>query len=532
MEAWLILLLFAFTLIFILPAVALSKARQAQQEIEKLKARLRALEDHRFVAPGTERTAEQSEVTPTVLTPIPSLATLLEISEPAKHSTRPPLPQFSETTLPSPEPPSRQPINWEQFMGAKLFAWIGGLAFFLGVAFFVKYSFEHNLIPPELRVAIGFIVGIALIIGGLTLRRKENVVTAQTLCATGILILYAVTFACRAFYHFSFFGLIPTFALMTLITASAFLLSVRMNAIAVAVLGIAGGFLTPVLLSTGQDNPAGLFGYIALLDLGLLLIARRKEWGALPLLGAAGTAFTQVMWVGAFFHRNEYFAGNNTLIAMTIFVAFEALFCAAALTHRRTDDFDRALGGAAFGIAAFAVGWAFYFLSFATIANRPALVFSYLFLVDVGLLALMFAKEELARLLTVAGSAVFLFLALWTTNYLTSRNLYVALAAYFIFAVEHSITPILLARLGKKTPLWSAHLFPAITLGLVLLPICQLASASFLVWPLVLCVDVLALFAALATGMLSPFIVVIVLTLVALGAWLFQIPPAQLAGLN
>src|SRR5207249_908388 len=46
----------------------------------------------------------------------------------------------------------KPPINWEQFMGAKLFAWIGGLALFLGVAFFVKYSFEHNLIPPEVRV--------------------------------------------------------------------------------------------------------------------------------------------------------------------------------------------------------------------------------------------------------------------------------------------------------------------------------------------------------------------------------------------
>ena len=99
-------------------------------------------------------------------------------------------------------------------MGAKMFAWIGGFALFLGVAFFVKYSFEHNLIPPELRVAIGFLAGIALVGGGVLLKRKENVITAQTLCATGILILYAVTFACRAFYHFPFFGLIPTFALM------------------------------------------------------------------------------------------------------------------------------------------------------------------------------------------------------------------------------------------------------------------------------------------------------------------------------
>ena len=51
-----------------------------------------------------------------------------------------------------------------------------------------------------------------------------------------------------------------------------------MNALVVAVLGIAGGFLTPVLLSTGQDNPLGLFGYIALLDIGLLAVARRKDW--------------------------------------------------------------------------------------------------------------------------------------------------------------------------------------------------------------------------------------------------------------
>src|SRR5213083_130802 len=191
-------------------------------------------------------------------------------------------------------------------MGAKLFAWIGGLALFLGVAFFVKYSFEHNLIPPEVRVAIGFAVGLILVVGGLALKRKENVVTAQTLCATGTLILYAVTFACRSFYHFAFFGLVPTFLLMTLITAVAFLLAVRLNAIVVAILGLAGGFLTPVLLSTGQDNPPGLFGYIALLDIGLLMVAQRQRWNVLPILGGIGTALMQIAWVAAFFVPEKY----------------------------------------------------------------------------------------------------------------------------------------------------------------------------------------------------------------------------------
>src|SRR5205814_7381094 len=80
-------------------------------------------------------------------------------------------------------------------------------------------------------------------------------------------------------------------------------------------------------------------------------------------------------------------------------------------------------------------------------------------------------------------------------------------------------------RLGKATPPWSAHLFPAATLLLVLLPIFKLATASFLVWPLVLCVDVIALLAAAMTGMLAAVAIVLVLTLVALGAWMLQIPP-------
>src|SRR5947209_20502696 len=72
----------------------------------------------------------------------------------------PPIPQeLLKPKAPQIARPSKPPIDWEQFMGAKLFAWIGGFALFLGIAFFVKYSFEHNLIPPELRIAIGFVVG-------------------------------------------------------------------------------------------------------------------------------------------------------------------------------------------------------------------------------------------------------------------------------------------------------------------------------------------------------------------------------------
>src|SRR6266481_4581479 len=313
----LILILIGFVIaILVLPFVALAKANIAKRVVDDVVTRLSSLENEMRSLQGQlippvrpETSAPAAEVVPP---PFPIIAPAPVVPETAPEP--PPIPrELLEPSALQSARPVKPHIDWEQFMGAKLFAWIGGLALFLGVAFFVKYSFEHNLIPPELRVAIGFVVGVSLLVGGVLLKRKENAVTAQTLCATGVLVLYTVMFACRSYYHFAFFGLIPTFLLMTLITAVAFLLAVRLNAIVVAILGLAGGFLTPVLLSAGQDRPLGLFVYIALLDIGLLAASQRQRWNALPILGAAGTALTQIGWIGTFFVSEKYFDGNKEI---------------------------------------------------------------------------------------------------------------------------------------------------------------------------------------------------------------------------
>ena len=184
--------------------------------------------------------------------PSPGFAPLFQKPAPAISPALAMSPVGSPAPAPTPAPPPRPAlpaINWEQFMGVKMFAWLGGLALFLGVVFFVKYSFEHNLIPPELRVAIGFVTGLGLLVGGVVLhRRQQYVVGAQALCATGVVILYAVTYACRSIYHFEFFGPIPTFLLMVLVTTTAFFVAVRLDALVVAILGMLGGFLSPMLI--------------------------------------------------------------------------------------------------------------------------------------------------------------------------------------------------------------------------------------------------------------------------------------------
>jgi hypothetical protein len=505
--------------ILVMPVVALAKANRAKRAVADLVRRVTSLEHElRNLRPQTV-----SPMQPEAMIPAPAVSNAT--------SNPPPIPQeLLAPKAPQLAKPTRPPINWEQFMGAKLFAWIGGFALFLGIAFFVKYSFEHNLIPPELRIAIGFVAGAGLVVGGLLLKRKENAVTAQTLCATGILVLYAVTFASRAYYHFAFFGLIPTFLLMTLITAVAFLLSVRLNAIVVAVLGIAGGFLTPILLSTNQDNPLGLFGYVALLDIALLALALRQRWNALPILGAAGTVLMQFAWVGAFFVSEKYFAGSRVLIFMAVFVGFQVLFLAAAAWAKRSGKASRTLFACAIGFGAVAMLSAFYLLDFRTVAHQPALLFTYLFVIDLGLLALTLIERKLAIVHVLAGIGAFIFLGAWTSKYLAAGHIYTVLAFYFVFALFHAAVPIALQRLHKiEIPRWT-HIFPALALVLVLIPIFQVTELSLLVWPFVFIIDVLAIGLALATATLLPVIVVLVLTLIAIGALLVRIP-TELTGL-
>ncbi len=457
---------------------------------------------------------------PAVAAALPPAATQAKVSPPRPPRIGPP------PAEPPAPPPSRLPAipstTWEHFMGVKLFAWLGGLALFLGVVFFVKYSFEHNLIPPEVRVALGFLTGVALLVGGVRVRARHYAVTSQTLCGTGIVILYAVTFACRSIYHFDFFGLFPTFALMALITATAFLLAVRLDALVVAVLGMLGGFLTPVLLSTGQDNPAGLFGYIALLDVGLVAVALHRRWRFLVALSAVGTVLTQLGWVATFF------AVPKVFVAIAIFLGFAVFFLLPFLWADRQGATDFWISSSAILLPFTALGFAFYLLSFPELGRRPGVLFAFILAADLCLLAVARAREALAPVHLAAGLTVFALLAAWTLRHLTGDLLNWALGFYLLFAICHSVFPVVLQGLRPGVPRpWWAHLFPGVALLLVLAPIATLEPVSLLIWPAVLLIDLLAMGLAIVLRSLLAIVAALALTVLAAALWIFRVP-AQL----
>ena len=185
--------------------------------------------------------------------------------------------------------------EWETLIGGKLLNRVGALALILGVGFFLKYAFDNDWLNETARVVLGVAAGLLLVAGGHRSHRRRMAVFAQGLTGAGVGILYLTIYAACDFYD-----LIPqpaAFLLMALVTAAALLLSLRYDARAIALLGWAGGFLTPFLFVTAEPNTIGLFVYVTLLDAGLIaVLLNRRHWRLLEPLGIAATYATYLAW--------------------------------------------------------------------------------------------------------------------------------------------------------------------------------------------------------------------------------------------
>ena len=193
---------------------------------------------------------------------------------------------------------------------------------------FLQYSIEHDLIPPVVRVAVGFLVGIGCVLAAEMLRDRGYGPTANTLAGAGIVILYASVWAARVLYELIGSGL--GYGLMILVTLACGMISWRHRARDTALLGLIGGFATPLLLSTGQDNPIGLFAYVLMLDVGLFALARVRGWPVLAVLSLAGTVFYQAAWIVTRMGPERAVLGLGILAVFGLFYAIAGRFQIAA----------------------------------------------------------------------------------------------------------------------------------------------------------------------------------------------------------
>jgi uncharacterized membrane protein len=153
---------------------------------------------------------------------------------------------------------------------------IGIVILVVGIGFFLKYSIDKGLIGPTARVMLVVITGLVMLISGTRILGGKYHLLGQGLMGGGFASLYFSVFA--AYEYLDLIEAVPAFVAMALITLVAGIMAVRFNSLLVCVLGIIGGYGTPLMLSAGPTNYPALFGYMLVLGCGVLFISVYRNW--------------------------------------------------------------------------------------------------------------------------------------------------------------------------------------------------------------------------------------------------------------
>ena len=203
-------------------------------------------------------------------------------------------------SAPEEPPPSIWPwssaLDWELVLGLNWFAIIGAAALAIGVGFFLKLSFDNNWIGVTGRIVLGIVSGMALMgVGEFAQRRYPR--WAQAVTGGGISILYLSVFASSGFYDL--IAPVPALFFLALVVALAGALALRYESLVIAILGLAGAFLTPVLLAGTLESSQRmvLLLYILLVDAGILGVSTFRNWRWFTLVGLVASYILFAIWL-------------------------------------------------------------------------------------------------------------------------------------------------------------------------------------------------------------------------------------------
>ncbi|TAK56933.1 DUF2339 domain-containing protein [Patescibacteria group bacterium] len=267
---------------------------------------------------GSAPTPSASSTTPA---PAPTAS---DMSQPAAAPTSP------VTASAAPAPSGKGAATATEFaFNTKWLMVAGIIAILFGVGFFIKFSFDNNLIGETGRVILGLIIGLGFIGTGEWFYRKYPKY-AFFLTGGGIAILYLSLYSAFGLYHMV--EQLTAFLGMILVTLFSVVLSVRYNSVAIAGIALLGGFLTPILVSSSTVNDIGLLTYITLLDLGLFALAYFRNWKSLVWGCALGT----LLLVGSWFFG--HYDSSKLFMTEFYFTLYWAIFTGSTLVFYYFND--------------------------------------------------------------------------------------------------------------------------------------------------------------------------------------------------
>jgi uncharacterized membrane protein len=226
-------------------------------------------------------------------------------------------------------------LTLEQRIGTLWILIAGVIAVIFAAGFFIKYAYDNNWIGPTGRVLIVAIVGLIALATGEVTRRRGYGIVAKGVTALGFALLYLAIFGAYWWYKL-FDSQTPAFVLAVLVTLAAMLYAVSLNEVVMAFVSLLGGFLTPLIVTTGENRPIALFTYALILGVGAMVCALYRKWRAVNVLAFVGTFVLYIGWFEKFYRpvmKTAEGAPEQIAIALVWLGVFLAVYLVLPLLY-------------------------------------------------------------------------------------------------------------------------------------------------------------------------------------------------------
>ena len=312
----------AIVIALLLPLLSFVRGFQFQAELNNLRSRIDLLERQLAARPVAPPRAEAASPSPRADVAAPA-GTASPIQPPTSPSASIP-PPTQRPTAPHPEPErdllhalftDAAALDLEERIGGRWLQHAGMIVLVLGIAFFLRYAFDHEWLSPVVRVVLGAFVGVGMAAGGLRLSRKYRAY-GLFLSGGGIAVLYLSVYAGLNLYYL--FEPELAFSLLVVITAAAALLADRTDSLGLALMAVCGGFATPFLVGGTRDQQITLFTYVSLLVAATMYLAYRRTWPWLNVASLVLTGVTVLVWADRFYTADKYL---RTELFLTVYCA-------------------------------------------------------------------------------------------------------------------------------------------------------------------------------------------------------------------
>ena len=324
----------------ILSIVALSKASSADLKIQMLEDKLKQAAKPETEKPlPSQASAAESNPQENMSAPTENKTVLSEVQNQLTQQQPPeqtdaPLAAASAEEGPQENPKPEISTDSENaktgFNIAKLFSWVGAVLLVLGALFTFSYMAQKGLITISMILSLAAALGALMCAAGLAIKDKQLQIAASSLCAAGISICFVSAYSACAF--FGVLDISSAFVFMAATALISFAVSYVKDKQFIAFLAVAAAFLTPILLSSGQEKYLFFFSYLLIVNISAAAIAIRKNWKPLAWSSLALTLLCQISY---FIH------GVNAPYLHIVFICYALMALATALLPK--DKIDRGL---------------------------------------------------------------------------------------------------------------------------------------------------------------------------------------------